>query len=279
MRRLIVNADDFGLCSGVVRGILRGVRHGIITSTSLMLTVPATQLALEQAHAHPNLDVGVHLTFTEGWPLISPEHIPSLVNEQGRFLSAEEWQTSGRRPVLGELRLEFRAQIEGVLVTGINASHLDMHMSLGYLLPNVFAMTVNLAAEHGLAIRFPQANASALMAAALGRAAGLPDGLVQQMVAADRRIVAERGVNHADRFIEAFPAHNTDPAAFIALLRGLPDGTTEMLTHPALLRGSVRYLGAQRAAARAAELTTLCDPTVRQAVIDAGIELVSFRQL
>ncbi len=278
MRRLIVNADDFGMCSGVVHGILHGVRHGIITSTSIMLTVPATQLALEQAHAHPELDVGVHLTFTEGWPLLSPEHLPSLINEQGRFLTAQEWLATGRKPDIGELRVEFKAQIEGVLVTQINASHLDLHTSIGYMLPDVFALTVDLAAQYGLAMRYPLGDAAQEMVAGVAAAAGIPPAQVHALIDNYRRIVAERGVKHPDRFVEAFPAHNSDPVALADLIRSLPEGVTEFLTHPAFARGSRRYLR-DKAAQRAAELTALCDPRVRAAVSESGIELVNFRQL
>lgn len=278
MRRLIVNADDFGLCSGVVYGILHGVRHGIITSTSIMLTVPATQLALEQAHAHPDLDVGVHLTFTEGWPLLSPEHLPSLVNEQGRFLTAQEWLASGRKPDIGELRVEFKAQIEGVLVTQINASHLDLHTSVGYMMPDVFALTVDLAAQYGLAMRYPLGDGGQDMVAGVAKAAGIPLEHVEAMIEHYRTLVAAKNVRHPDRFIEAFPGHNSDPLALVQLIKRLPEGTSELLTHPAFAKGSRRYLK-DKAAQRAAELAALCDPRVIAAIGQSGIELVNFRQL
>jgi chitin disaccharide deacetylase len=278
MRRLIVNADDFGLCSGVVHGILHGIRHGIITSTSIMLTVPATQLALEQAHAHPNLDVGVHLTFTEGWPLLSPEHVPSLLNEQGRFLTAPEWLATRRKPDIGELRVEFKAQIEGVLVTQINASHLDLHTSIGYMLPEVFALTVDLASQYGLAMRYPLGDGVHDMVGGVALAAGIPLEHVEAMIENYRGLVADKHVPHPDRFVEAFPGHNSDPLALAELIRNLPDGTTELLTHPAFAKGSHRYLK-EKAEQRAAELAALCDPRVIAAVGQSGIELVNFRQL
>lgn len=89
-KQLIVNADDFGLCSGTVRGLLHGVRDGIITSTSLMLTVSATGLALQTARDHPALDVGAHLTFPEGCPLLPPEWVGSLITEKGDLLIATQ---------------------------------------------------------------------------------------------------------------------------------------------------------------------------------------------
>ncbi|HEY3018590.1 MAG TPA: ChbG/HpnK family deacetylase, partial [Solirubrobacteraceae bacterium] len=59
-RWLIVNADDFGLTAGVSRGIARAHRHGIVTSTSLMVDAPGAAAAARLAREHPGLDVGLH---------------------------------------------------------------------------------------------------------------------------------------------------------------------------------------------------------------------------
>jgi chitin disaccharide deacetylase len=59
-RRLIVNADDFGLTIGVSRGIARAHADGIVTATSLMVDEPAAQAAVELAADLPRLDGGLH---------------------------------------------------------------------------------------------------------------------------------------------------------------------------------------------------------------------------
>jgi chitin disaccharide deacetylase len=64
-RRLIVNADDFGLSPGINRGILRAHSHGIVTSTSLMVRHAAAQDAVAAAREHPRLAVGLHLDLGE----------------------------------------------------------------------------------------------------------------------------------------------------------------------------------------------------------------------
>lgn len=61
MRYLIVNGDDFGLSAGVSRGILEAHRHGILTSTSLMVYRPAAAAAAALAREAPDLSVGLHL--------------------------------------------------------------------------------------------------------------------------------------------------------------------------------------------------------------------------
>jgi len=62
-RRLIVNADDFGLRAGVNRGIIEAHKNGIVTSASLMVNRPYAAEAADYARGHPKLSVGLHFDF------------------------------------------------------------------------------------------------------------------------------------------------------------------------------------------------------------------------
>jgi chitin disaccharide deacetylase len=64
-RTLVVNADDFGASEGVNRGIVHAHVHGIVTSTSLMVTGRAREHAAELAREHPELDIGLHWDLDE----------------------------------------------------------------------------------------------------------------------------------------------------------------------------------------------------------------------
>jgi predicted glycoside hydrolase/deacetylase ChbG (UPF0249 family) len=64
MKYLIVNGDDFGASSGINRGIVEAHERGILTSTSLMVNMPATEEAVAMSGAHPDLSVGLHVNFT-----------------------------------------------------------------------------------------------------------------------------------------------------------------------------------------------------------------------
>lgn len=64
-RRLIVNADDFGLSAGVNRGIAEAHERGIVTSTSLMVRRQEATGAAGYALDHPELSVGLHFDFGE----------------------------------------------------------------------------------------------------------------------------------------------------------------------------------------------------------------------
>ena len=54
LRRLIVNADDFGQSPGVNRGIIEAHQHGIVTSASLMVSWPAAAEAAAYGRAANN---------------------------------------------------------------------------------------------------------------------------------------------------------------------------------------------------------------------------------
>jgi predicted glycoside hydrolase/deacetylase ChbG (UPF0249 family) len=72
MKRLIVNADDFGLSSGVNEGIVAAHVDGIVTSASLMVRWPAAPEAAALARAHPRLSVGLHVDLCE-WSYVGDE--------------------------------------------------------------------------------------------------------------------------------------------------------------------------------------------------------------
>jgi predicted glycoside hydrolase/deacetylase ChbG (UPF0249 family) len=72
MKHVIVNADDFGASSGINRGILEAFQHGILTSTSLMVNMPASDEAAGLSRHAPDLSVGLHINFTNegGEPVV-----------------------------------------------------------------------------------------------------------------------------------------------------------------------------------------------------------------
>jgi chitin disaccharide deacetylase len=65
MRYVVVNADDFGASPGVNRGIVESHRGGIVTSTSLMTEMPASQEAPRLARECPSLSVGLHVSLPD----------------------------------------------------------------------------------------------------------------------------------------------------------------------------------------------------------------------
>src|SRR2546426_12844846 len=85
MKRLIVNADDFGWSEGVNRGIVEAYRNGIVTSTTVLANGAAFDGAVRLARQERRLGGGGHLNLSDGAPLLPRWEVPSLVNEQGQF--------------------------------------------------------------------------------------------------------------------------------------------------------------------------------------------------
>ena len=146
MKRLIVNADDFGLTPGVNRGILRAFQHGIVTSASILVTGSAFEDAVALARNFPTLDVGLHLALVEEQAVLPPEALPTLVDKTGRLPG-----TKGeffKRALIGriswdEVEREIAAQIARFQQTGLKLSHLDSHQHLHMFLP-VFQIVTHL---------------------------------------------------------------------------------------------------------------------------------------
>lgn len=135
MKRLIVNADDFGLTCGVNDGILRAHCDGIVTSTTLMADAPAFDHAVELARDTPSLGVGVHLVL---WP--GNEALPR------RLL---EFVTHALRMPAAEIEANFARQVERAFQAGITPSHLDTHKHT-HLLPHVMGAMVRVAQRFGI---------------------------------------------------------------------------------------------------------------------------------
>src|SRR4051812_17945246 len=83
MKRLIVNADDFGFTRGVNAGVARAFEAGILTSTTIMANGDAFEDAVEIARAAPGLGVGCHLAAVGGRPVAPARDVDSLLDKDG----------------------------------------------------------------------------------------------------------------------------------------------------------------------------------------------------
>jgi hypothetical protein len=86
MRRLVVNADDFGLSPGVNAGIIEAHSRGIVTSTSLMVDRPGAEQAAGLAREHRFLSIGLHFTENQDVDLDDPAQAQAeFVRQLDRF--------------------------------------------------------------------------------------------------------------------------------------------------------------------------------------------------
>ena len=82
-----MNADDFGISEEVNEAIIRAFKEGVLRSCSLIVTGSAFDHAVRLAKVNRGLAVGIHLITIMGRPVLPSSEIPSLVDEEGNFLS------------------------------------------------------------------------------------------------------------------------------------------------------------------------------------------------
>lgn len=146
---VLINADDFGLTTGVNSGIIDSHVHGIVNSATMIMNGHAVEESVVLAKQHPTLHVGVHLALTWGRPLAKTSQ--PLTKEDGTFRYTNRFLTEAA-PDPELVYLEWKAQIEAFRATGLPLHHLDSHHHVhGW--PAIQDVIVRLAEEYGTTFR------------------------------------------------------------------------------------------------------------------------------
>ncbi|MBI4859978.1 MAG: ChbG/HpnK family deacetylase [Candidatus Riflebacteria bacterium] len=148
-RRLIVNADDYNLTAGVGRGICKAHEHGIVTSTSLIMTQPLSQRDLRWLKSATGLSVGLHLCLDVGKLLsvVARQALGRVTGAARRELLASPGLD--RDVVSAELEAQFESFVGGL---GRQPTHLDTHHDI-HSNPVVLDVLVELARRFGIPVR------------------------------------------------------------------------------------------------------------------------------
>ena len=152
VRRLIVNADDFGRSPSINEAVIRAHQEGILTTASLMVNEPSCDEAVALAKENPRLGVGLHVALLFGRSALPPERIPGLVNKRGEFSDNPVaagmkffFEPGLSRQIEDEVAEQFaRFQRTGLKLDHVNG-HLHMHMH-----PAVFSILKRRAHEWGI---------------------------------------------------------------------------------------------------------------------------------
>jgi hopanoid biosynthesis associated protein HpnK len=283
VRRLIVNADDFGLTGGVNRAIRELNSAGVLTSCTLMARALATDEAIRVAQSAPTLAVGCHVVLVDGEPVLSAQQIPSLSRPSPGAGTNRLKATLGSflKPLLlgridpNEIEAEAAAQIARLQAQGLALTHIDTHKHT-HMFPAVLRPVLRAARKAGIrAVRNPFEPAWSSRATP-----GAPwirrteVCLLRQLAPAFRRIVAEEGFATTDGAIGVLATGTLDTATVASLLRSLPPGTWELVSHPGYNDADLGQAGTRLLASRETE---------RQALLALkqfpDVELISFADL
>jgi predicted glycoside hydrolase/deacetylase ChbG (UPF0249 family) len=232
-----VNADDFGLTPGVNRAILELHAAGVLTSATLMAKAAATGEAIHTALRTPSLGVGCHVVLVDGEPVLPPREVRTLVDEKtGRFpasLGAFLSRLFTGRIRSAEIESEAAAQIAMLKSAGLNLTHIDSHKHT-HMFPPVLGPVLRAARAAGIhAVRNPFEPEWAIRATP--RASIVRTGEVfalRRLGPYFLRLITRESFETTDGTIAVAGTGILDADMVRSLVKGLPDGTWELVTHP-----------------------------------------------
>ena len=290
MRRLIINADDFGLTAGVNRAILEAHNRGIVTSTTLMANSQAFEDAVARARAQ-RCSVGCHVVLLDGVPLLSPECVPSLLapstgNGRREFReSLNEFVVASFRHKLNpeEIEAEATAQIDRIQAAGIKLSHFDTHKH-AHMFPAVLRPLLRAARSRGVAaVRNPFGQIWPLPLTSLLRTRQVWKRFAQLNVLRNfsgrfRREVEAHGLRTTDGSLGVLVTGVLDLKLFRAIVDSIPEGTWEFVCHPGYNDRDLDGVQTRLRKSREQELALLTSPEAKQLLRQREIELINYHE-
>jgi predicted glycoside hydrolase/deacetylase ChbG (UPF0249 family) len=240
MKRLIINADDFGLAPGVNRAIVELQQAGALSSTTLMATAPYFSPAVYLAFAQPALSVGCHVVLVGGSPLLRPDEVPSLLDpRRPAAFSLRPTVGSFLRDLMRgrireqEIEAEAVAQIRRIQLSGVTVSHIDSHKHI-HAFPRALAPLLRAARLCGVeCVRNPFEPPWSLRAtrvASTWRRAQVH--FMRSQRKAFLRLTKEHDMLTADGSIGVLATGCLDAKVLRSMIQAMPNGTWELVCHP-----------------------------------------------
>ena len=285
MRRLIVNADDFGLTAGVNRAIIEGNHSGIVTSATLMANAKATDAAIDLARTQPSLKTGCHVVLIDGVPLAS--NLPSLTDGSPRFRSSlKQFALAATRGQIAadEIQREVETQIRKLQSCGVTITHVDSHKHT-HMFPCVLRPMLRAAKACGIrAVRNPfeplKSWPAGMVLGSPGLWLRLAGVMGFQIFAAEfRRALKEEGMVSTDGTVGIAVTGMLDQKRLLRILEALPEATWELVCHPGYSDPDLQAAGTRLTQSREVELSVLTSAETRKALARRQIDLISYADL
>jgi predicted glycoside hydrolase/deacetylase ChbG (UPF0249 family) len=295
VRRLIINADDFGLTMGVNRAIVEGHRAGIVTSATIMANANAYDDACKLSQATPTLHTGCHVVLIDGQPITAGAE--SLLNGdsqngdspngKARFrTSLKDFARAavGRKLSATEIQKEAEAQIGRLQSAGIKVSHVDSHKHT-HMFPQVLRPVLKAAKSLGVrAVRNPFEPVRAWpIASTMGapgmwlRCAGVMS--FQMFARAFYKTVREEGLYTTDGTVGIAATGMLNQKTLSAIIAAIPEGTWELVCHPGYSDNDLLAAGTRLLKSREIELEALTSAETKSLLERQKIQLISYAEL
>jgi predicted glycoside hydrolase/deacetylase ChbG (UPF0249 family)/ketosteroid isomerase-like protein len=264
---LILNADDLAVSHSEDVASLSALDQKLITSATAMVPCPWFTEVAAYAKAHPDADLGLHLTLTAEWqtfrwgPVAPRALVPSLTGADGYFY-ADSGEVA-KHAKLEEVEIEIRAQIERAKAMGLAPSHLDAHMHVLYATPELFGVFLKVARDYKLPIRM--ARNEPLFQSKLGMMA--PGDPITDAIFSPGADVPASDWKHY----------------YVTLIKNLQPGVTEVFVHlahdDAETQGVMINHADWGAAWRQRDLEAISSPEFRKALEDNHVILIGWREI
>jgi len=294
VRRLIVNADDFGLTAGVNRAIVESHTGGVVTSTTLMANGHAFADAVTAARSTSDLSIGCHVVLVDGTPVSAPAAVETLLPvraaEPDKFNSS--LSAFAARAMFGgfdrdQLVAEVAAQIRKIQAAGLQVTHLDSHKH-AHIFPEILSALLRAARICGVrAIRNPIVPVKVLPVKQFkGKRELLKRyGQVRVLHTFSKHFLQQTrraGLLTPDGVIGVIETGSAENNGYGSLLRqmlaSLPAGTWEWVCHPGYHDADLDAAGTRLRASRQDELRLLTSPELRAFLDEQKIQLIGYRE-
>jgi chitin disaccharide deacetylase len=296
VRRLIVNADDFGLTEGVNRAIVEAQERGIVTSATLMANAGAFEeaviLARSLAARKARFSVGCHVVLLDGEPLLPADRVASLL-QSGPQNGSHQFRVKLNDFVLAyfrnklnpaEIEAEASAQIGRLQSAGVRPSHFDAHKH-AHMFPAVLRPLLRAARECGVpAVRNPFGKMWPLPMGDLLRSHKLwrrfaELNVLRNFATKFRREVEACGLRTTDGSLAVLVTGFLDLKVFTAIVDSIPEGTWEFVCHPGYNDVDLDQVRTRLRESRVQELGLLTSLEAKEVLQRRGIELITYHDL
>ncbi|HZS04139.1 MAG TPA: ChbG/HpnK family deacetylase [Blastocatellia bacterium] len=269
-KKLIINADDYGLSPEINVAVEELIGAGLLGGVSVLANGRCWEQAAQFLREHPAASAGVHLNAVEGRPLSTSSEVRVLTAGDGSFAGLAmlfgRWAWRPRE-VSRAVEIEWRAQIEQLLQAGLSLVHADSHQH-AHAFPPAFRLAMTLCGEYGIpALRWP------------GERNRNPQRRIgawslNASLAISRTVIRSSPLRRNDHFLGFKRAGTNSLSELLADLNTLREGLTELAVHPSIedgkpypkLRGD-------------AERRALLDDSFRRRVNALRIELTTWEKV
>ena len=263
---LIIHADDLGLSSSVNQASFDALNNKYVNSASVMIPAPNTIEVADYFNENPDIDLGLHLTFTSEWKdykwhgISQKDSISSLINSNGNFYEKKKDVIKNSNPE--HIRKELQAQIEYAISIGIKPTHLDSHEGVLFFSPEFFKIYLEVSEKNRLPVFVPK-----LLAAHFNDDFPQPKNLVVvKMYMADKNISFENWAGYYD-----------------SILNNLEPGLNEMIVHLGIDNNEMKKITSNRIAFgskwRNLDYNIVSSPEFKASLIKNNIKLVTWREI